>query len=576
MERLRCRNTVGKWNGVPPICKSKYDFPKPGEEALRLLGRITEIVTEVTGPDGTVTHSPSELYILMDLSASLSNFSMQSTVNFLDPLLRELMNFPSKPNVGIIGFTDSPELLLEPTDYMDNVTAVMRLLKTKRGGTNIAAALRFIMELEEQVHEEDDTKRTILLVSDGVYNAGGNPEAEARTLQEYGYELLLLSKSLTTFSPNMMKLAANASTDVFYLHEHAFIDDNFKLSFQTDYIPCGLSSPYNKDPWMIEISWNEQRVPGVIVGTKWVMALVSTALPQNLATITVHYGSELSLAVGVDKAKSLSSDVVLFKLVNWLQLGPDARAICLPGIIMDPTHKDYSAYTPSNLLYRRGTNGRVVYTRANRSATITDCLNETDYEFCAGELHAVGVEEELDDELEDFTDADDIITYRDGEHSQRRNHERRGEDSTTRRNQGRRVQDNSRQRNQDLSPSRSRDETHRNHERRGEGYTTRRNQRQRIPGNSRQRNRELSPGRAQDETRRRQMEHHSGVRTGRDVSGIYQNGEAFVGTAPNRWDLRDYRSVLSGLYSAERRAFVKIAALNAQVLSFTHQYKDLE
>ena len=68
----------------------KYDFPKPGEEALRLLGRITEIVTEVTGPDGTVTHSPSELYILMDLSASLSNFSMQSTVNFLDPLLREV------------------------------------------------------------------------------------------------------------------------------------------------------------------------------------------------------------------------------------------------------------------------------------------------------------------------------------------------------------------------------------------------------------------------------------------------------------------------------------------------------
>jgi len=526
---LDCWENKGEWNGVIPICKSKYSFPKPEKEALRLLSRITEIVTATSNQgtstpspdndpssqdDDQITQNPTVLYVLMDQSASLSNFSMDSTVYFLNPVLKELMAMASKPKVGIIGFTGTPEWLLTPSDDVDNVTKVMDRITTKKGGTNFVSALRSISALDEEGEtpqapqgeievrmgeadedtlgkpaRKDDRKKIILLVSDGQYNMGGDPTSDARELQAAGYNMLLLAKGVTTLSPVMRSLASNPLTDTFFLHEHAFIDNSFKLSLDNDFLPCGFNSPSNKDPWIAEIRWNgEQSVQGFIVGSKWVLALLSPSQREGVSNrthFTVDYDKEFIRTVNVKTMNTWpGKQIVLFMLEDPLHFGPNARAICLSGGLLDPTNGNgmgFGLHDPRHLTSKAGFLGRVVTMTDSRPEKIVRCQDSENRDhslFCT----KAGAEE---DNREVAVNDDPFKGLKPERHSY-------------------------------------------------------------LPQEPRRRGR-------------------------RDVMEMFElkGGEAFVGEGPNRWDLRDRRNVLTGLYSAQEKAFVLTASLQNKFVKLT-------
>lgn len=413
-KELRCFKRDGEWDGDLPICRNRFSFTPPRVEALRLLKGINEL--QVTrGNDSRVQHKPTVLYVIVDNSLSRENETIEATTYFLIPVLREVMKTPNT-RIGVIKFASNATLLLEPTDYIDNVTDVLLQITNIKAGTNVASSLKLVQDVHQ--HSEG-TANIVLLVTDGIFNQGGDPRQKAEELKNSGFNIMLLRTWVTSYSPRFAKLASDPSSHIFHLNRSPFamdFDEDFQEDFssqlQPDYSSCGAEpSPTFPQPWSVSLVWNDRvnKISGVIIGTRWILALRPENFPSEPHLVSVQFGEDFERVMAVESIKVISESriterLVLLKTKLPLEFSMAARPICIPLQLNDKSHDNFAAYARRRL-YEVGRNGTVFSTgdiaTREKFVKISACESEVPSMFCVEEIVT-----KADDYDDDYYDDD--------------------------------------------------------------------------------------------------------------------------------------------------------------------------
>lgn len=191
---------------------------------------------------------PMRVGLLIDISGSITQrfkFEQQSAIKFLKKIVR-----PGRDKVFVVGFTNVPSLEQDLTDDTTALAAAVHRLKPG-GNTALYDAVVFAAnKLKQSV--EPDTRRVIILISDGDSNAGYRymHEAEEAALKAeapiFALSTNSTKKSNYTRGDAVLELLskhtggellpANESTEV--VHAFRQVEDALRSQYVVSYKPA--------------------------------------------------------------------------------------------------------------------------------------------------------------------------------------------------------------------------------------------------------------------------------------------------------------------------------------------------
>jgi Ca-activated chloride channel family protein len=180
---------------------------------------------------------PLNLAIAVDLSGSMDGTPITRLRSGLLTMLGEL---EPEDRISLIGFADEAELIVEQLGVEDPELAAAIEGLGVGGQTNLYAGLRMAFE-EVHAHFEVGRQNRVLLVSDGVPNAGlTNPEtieglAEAWSAEGYGLTTIGIGED---FDIDLMRdLAETGSGSFYYVEQPSALEEIFAEEVQAFVVP---------------------------------------------------------------------------------------------------------------------------------------------------------------------------------------------------------------------------------------------------------------------------------------------------------------------------------------------------
>ncbi|XP_033632271.1 sushi, von Willebrand factor type A, EGF and pentraxin domain-containing protein 1-like [Asterias rubens] len=172
-------------------------------------------------------HRKTDLIFLLDNSGSIGEADFDIQLLFVKSLLIEFSISPKDTRVAVVSYN---EQVTRHIDYIshdpDNKCSFLSKVKSEvkyKGGsaTNIKLALQDASDIFENSQRggEEDVKKVLILLSDGVSNTGGSPVDEAKQLRQDGVAIYTIGVGL--FDRSQLQLIASTQY-------HFFIFYNFE------------------------------------------------------------------------------------------------------------------------------------------------------------------------------------------------------------------------------------------------------------------------------------------------------------------------------------------------------------
>jgi secreted trypsin-like serine protease len=280
---ITCSPASRLWSADPPSCRSEYHFPPVAELAKRIHSMMEsygvmkdEQSAERSFYDNVTPNDPLILYFVVDVSGSILEADLNKTLSFIKALIGNLKfqtltaigkDKANPVRVGIVKFSDAANMLMTPWErHSDTVDGIVHILDTAalgdtKNATNLNGALnevltnwrtakeraREFLDSEQEKHGWDyclkNAKKTIVILSDGKYNMGGDPTKISEQLKDdEGFKICTIGVTDTTNSEVLENLASEKS-DVYYVKDHDSIEQlvNTTLNYDINYDPCGFS-----------------------------------------------------------------------------------------------------------------------------------------------------------------------------------------------------------------------------------------------------------------------------------------------------------------------------------------------
>ncbi len=183
-----------------------------GQGADYRLLRFGIVAREIAPAD----RRPAVLTFLVDVSGSMGREGrIESVKHALRTLLGQL---GPADRVGLVTYSDSARILLEPTGDLSSIHVAIRRLQAG-GSTNLENGLRLAYQVAMRHHRGDSINR-IILCSDGVANVGDTSAEEilasVRDGLDRGIEISTIGFGLGNYNDVLMERLANRGNGNYY------------------------------------------------------------------------------------------------------------------------------------------------------------------------------------------------------------------------------------------------------------------------------------------------------------------------------------------------------------------------
>ncbi|XP_063287542.1 complement factor B-like [Pelobates fuscus] len=194
------------WSGTEPSCREWYTFDTP-EEVAEMFSATLAANIEAADPDKEGKDinkrkvrikkgDPMNIFIILDASKSVQekdfNTAKQSSITFIE----KVSSFDIDPRYSIISYASEaiPVVRLSDEESVEADKVIDKLYEFKYGahgdmkGTNTRSAFRSLYEMLvlQELREKAQfmkIRNVILLMTDGKYNMGGDPNVELEKIK---------------------------------------------------------------------------------------------------------------------------------------------------------------------------------------------------------------------------------------------------------------------------------------------------------------------------------------------------------------------------------------------------------
>uniref|UniRef100_A0A8C0PGL3 Complement factor B n=1 Tax=Canis lupus familiaris TaxID=9615 RepID=A0A8C0PGL3_CANLF len=389
----------GSWSGTEPSCQDSFMYDTPEEVAEAFLSSLTETIEGVDAEDG---HIPGEqqkrkivldpsgsmnIYLVLDGSDSIGAGNFTRAKNCLRDFIEKVASYGVKPKYGLVTYATNPKVWVRVRDKnssdADWVTKILNQVSYEdhmlKSGTNTKKALEAVYSMmnwpgETPPADWNRTRHVIILMTDGLYNMGGDPVSVIHNIRNFldigrdhknpredYLDVYVFGVGPLVNQENINALASKKDKEqhVFKVKDMENLEDVFiQMLDETRTLGlCGMvwehkkGTDYHKQPWHAKISITRpskghETCMGAVVSEYFVLTAahcftendqkhsikVSVGGKKELEVkeVLVHPNYNINGKKEKDILEFYDYDVALIELEKKLEYDQTLRPICLP------------------------------------------------------------------------------------------------------------------------------------------------------------------------------------------------------------------------------------------------------
>ncbi|XP_003474001.2 complement factor B [Cavia porcellus] len=398
-QQRKCQES-GSWSGTEPSCQDSFMYDTPQEVAEAFLSSLTETIEGVDAEDG---HSPGEqqkrriildpagsmnIYLVLDGSDSIGASNFTGAKRCLASLIEKVASYGVKPRYALVTYATEPKVLVsvvqDKSSDADWVTEKLNKISYEdhklKSGTNTKRALQEVynmmnLAVDSQPGSWNRTRHVIILMTDGLYNMGGDPVTiihDIRYLLDIGrdrknpredyLDVYVFGVGPLVDQVNINALASKKDGEqhVFKVRDMEHLEDVFfQMIDESQALGlCGMvwehrkGTDYHKHPWQAKISVTRpqkghENCMGAVVSEYFVLTAAHCfTVEDQKHSIKVNVGGkrqDLEIEevlfhpkynINAKKEQGILEfydyDVALVKLKNKVTFSQTLRPVCLP------------------------------------------------------------------------------------------------------------------------------------------------------------------------------------------------------------------------------------------------------